>query len=47
MPGQAFGLHDRYHNYLRINYALPWDNSTDNAIRVLGELCQANLHLKS
>lgn len=47
MPGQAFGLHDRYHNYLRINYALPWDNSTDNAIRVLGELCQANLHLTS
>lgn len=38
MPGMAFDLSQNFTHHLRMNYAINWDNSTRNAMKVLGQL---------
>lgn len=38
MPGAMFSTRDQYHNFLRLNCAVPWDDDIDQAIMTLGKL---------
>ena len=40
MPGLVFDLSQAFTHHLRLNYAVNWDNSTNNAIRLLGQLAK-------
>jgi DNA-binding transcriptional MocR family regulator len=37
-PGRMFTLQDQFNNCLRLNYALPWNEKTENALKTLGKL---------
>jgi DNA-binding transcriptional MocR family regulator len=36
-PGQIFSPSNRYNNCLRLSYGHPWTETTENAIRWLGQ----------
>ncbi|MEM9101178.1 MAG: PLP-dependent aminotransferase family protein [Pseudomonadota bacterium] len=38
VPGRLFSAHSKHHNFIRINCAVPWNDTTRNAIRRLGEM---------
>jgi DNA-binding transcriptional MocR family regulator len=37
-PGRIFSMQDHYSNYLRIGYGTPWNDTTERAVRILGNL---------
>ncbi|MDP4217710.1 MAG: aminotransferase class I/II-fold pyridoxal phosphate-dependent enzyme, partial [Bacteroidota bacterium] len=37
-PGRLFTLQDQFNNCFRVNYALPWNEKTEMALRTLGRL---------
>ncbi|MFT2097508.1 PLP-dependent aminotransferase family protein [Marinomonas sp. 2405UD66-6] len=43
LPGLAFSLTAQFHHHFRLNYAQNWDNTTDSALKMLGELCHQQL----
>lgn len=38
MPGRLFSAREQYQNYLRLNCAIPWSSTVENALKTLGEL---------
>lgn len=42
-PGLIFDLSQTFTHHLRLNYAIDWDTSIDNAIRLLGQLASSLL----
>ncbi|MCF3650857.1 PLP-dependent aminotransferase family protein [Synoicihabitans lomoniglobus] len=42
-PGRLFSVRERYHNCLRLNCGIPWDESIARALRDIGSLCARQL----
>ncbi|QBQ41420.1 aminotransferase-like domain-containing protein [Sphingobacterium psychroaquaticum] len=42
-PGRIFTLQDRYHNCMRLNYALDWNDQLENDIKRLGNIVKSVL----
>lgn len=42
-PGDLFSQNETYVNYLRINLAIEWSDNIESGIKVIGELCKAQL----
>jgi DNA-binding transcriptional MocR family regulator len=36
-PGNIFSPADRYRNFIRLSYGHPWSETTENAVKWLGE----------
>lgn len=43
-PGVLFSATGAYKNYIRISYANAWTKKTENALKRLGQLCQATVY---
>jgi DNA-binding transcriptional MocR family regulator len=41
-PGRMFTLQQQFNNCLRLNYALPWNEKTEGALKILGKLARRN-----
>ena len=39
-PGAAFSTQDKFSNYIRICYGVPWSNEVECAIKTLGDLAK-------
>ncbi len=39
-PGTLFSASNKFKRCVRISYGIPWDESVENAIKVLGSLCR-------
>jgi DNA-binding transcriptional MocR family regulator len=42
-PGALFSVKDRYRNCLRMNCGVPWTETTETAIKTLGDLARKQL----
>lgn len=42
-PGRMFTLQERYHNCMRLNYALEWNDKLDADLKTLGTIVKNNL----